>query len=612
MAERRGTADDTVVKAAEEYWHTLRRRLTSIDDVSPFSEPARIEEAHDIINTELDVLQHLTCFVQRQRNALNPTYKLPVEILARVFHFCALDDTPFWRRSTVRMYLPYYSLGWIRLTHVCHRWRTVALDNPGLWANLSFGIGPRWFEEMLARAKTRPLVFTRDKRFNSRYPALILRACLPRVQHFALSVHPDDLKTLMVLLTSPMPVLESFELLVADYKQWQQIMQLPADLFAGQAPRLRYLELCGGFAGQLPPLPELTHLELKTLKSTTVGHIFGSFEHLYNSLKNVPNLETLIIERRIAPQEADPAVFAHGPRLSLGRLRKVQIVGVAYECVGVLWQLPALPLADVAVTCLPLAHPYSSSSQDRFMTALNAYCDEFMADAHFFSAWASPCGGGIAIKLERCYRLEDPPQSSNASLGRKPSSRLRLHINTMSPTASFAGSLAYGISCRRIEILAIGGPHYAEDRWAPSQWFETFGHFVNVQHLCISHKVDVFGLFTALAAPMQGRTAGAGMLGGEDLFPRLQSILLCNLDLAQPTNHDGRVRNLSRLIRDSISTRQQSGHPLRSISLKNTTLAQSFLGPLVKLVSVYVVEPDTDDSAEPHFLPGGFPVDYTP
>ncbi|TFY70338.1 hypothetical protein EVG20_g2651 [Dentipellis fragilis] len=612
MAEGREIADDVVVKAAEDYWHTLRRRLTSIDGVSPFSEPARIEEAHGLINTELGILRHLTCFVQRQRNALSPTYKLPVEILARVFHFCVLNESPYTLPETTRLRTAPYSLGWIKLTHVCHRWRTVALENPGFWANLSFGIGPRWFEEMLARAKTRPLVFTRDKRFDSHYPASLLRPCLPRVQHFALSVHPDDLEALMDLLTDPMPLLEYFEILVADYKQWQQIMRLPADLFAGQAPRLRYLNLCGGFEGQLPPLPELVHLELKTLHSTTIGYIFGSFEHLYSSLKNVPNLETLIMERRIAPRETDPAVFAHGPRVSLDRLKKVQIVGVAYECVGVLSQLPSLPLADVAVTCLPVDHPYLSYDQDRFMATLNAYCEEFMGDAHFFSAWASPCSGGIAIKLERCYRPEDPEESSSVSLLPKPSSRLRLHINSMSPTVSYAGSLAYGLTCHHIETLAIGGPHYAKDRWAPSQWFETFGYFVNVQLLCISHAIDVYGLFTALAAPMKGITAGAGMLGGGDLFPRLQSILLCNLDLAHPTNHDGRVRNLSRLIRDSITTRQQSGHPLRSISLKNTTLAKSFLGPLVKLVSVYVVEPDTDDSAEPHFLPGGFPVDYTP
>src|SRR5712671_178684 len=87
-----------------------------------------------------------------QRNMLVPISILPAEILARIFHFSASSEQPYSR-----------SLGWIHVTHVCRRWRQIALDDSTLWTH--FSTSPRnkeWIAERLSRARNSPLVIELD------------------------------------------------------------------------------------------------------------------------------------------------------------------------------------------------------------------------------------------------------------------------------------------------------------------------------------------------------------------------------------------------------------------------------------------------------------------
>jgi len=78
------------------------------------------------------------------RNALLPISLLPPEILLRAFHLLALDELAFSGKQ---------NLGWIRVAHVCQRWRQVALDSPSLCVRISgTPTNIPWILEMLARA----------------------------------------------------------------------------------------------------------------------------------------------------------------------------------------------------------------------------------------------------------------------------------------------------------------------------------------------------------------------------------------------------------------------------------------------------------------------------
>ncbi|KAI0042526.1 hypothetical protein FA95DRAFT_1500023, partial [Auriscalpium vulgare] len=81
--------------------------------------------------------------------------RLPPELLAYIFALLASIDPP-------ELYtLPMNgSPGWLAATHVCQRWRRVALEDPTLWAaNISvpFPLGPRWADRFLSRAQDAPL-----------------------------------------------------------------------------------------------------------------------------------------------------------------------------------------------------------------------------------------------------------------------------------------------------------------------------------------------------------------------------------------------------------------------------------------------------------------------
>jgi len=84
-----------------------------------------------------------------QRNMLVPISILPAEILARIFHFSASSEQPYSR-----------SLGWVHVTHVCRRWRQIALDDPTLWTHFFFPYSRNEdrIAERLSRARNAPLV----------------------------------------------------------------------------------------------------------------------------------------------------------------------------------------------------------------------------------------------------------------------------------------------------------------------------------------------------------------------------------------------------------------------------------------------------------------------
>ncbi|KAI0041224.1 hypothetical protein FA95DRAFT_716283 [Auriscalpium vulgare] len=93
-------------------------------------------------------------------NTTIPIMRLPPEILTLIFHALSQIDEPCARQRSRHVKSTPPSLGWLAVTHVCQRWRCVALQDPSLWAAnimIPFAFDERWANTLLSRAQSMPL-----------------------------------------------------------------------------------------------------------------------------------------------------------------------------------------------------------------------------------------------------------------------------------------------------------------------------------------------------------------------------------------------------------------------------------------------------------------------
>ncbi|KZV72180.1 hypothetical protein PENSPDRAFT_683880 [Peniophora sp. CONT] len=141
------------------------------------------------------------------------TAHLPTETLCLIFCFSRItNNIPIFaqeRHSAAR------SLAWINLTHVCARWRKVALEDASLWTNIPTDLGGQWTETFLSRSKQLPITVHSTNAYNPR-PSVQKRleatisAHHTRIRTFT-SLNIECNSVLFQLLCRPWPVLEDLE-----------------------------------------------------------------------------------------------------------------------------------------------------------------------------------------------------------------------------------------------------------------------------------------------------------------------------------------------------------------------------------------------------------------
>ena len=168
------------------------------------------------------------------QNALAPILKLPLDLLTTIFLFFPAknftDESPTW----------------LRITHVCRRWREAAIGCALMWTNIMFD-PPPWTTIMLARSRGAPLVIEADvdDSLSGRTRSERVDLALAHSHHarvIRLRTPPSTANGLIFTLKNcPSPLLEVLELRIT-YRGPCYIRQ---DIFAGEAPRLRSLTLEG-------------------------------------------------------------------------------------------------------------------------------------------------------------------------------------------------------------------------------------------------------------------------------------------------------------------------------------------------------------------------------
>ncbi|KAH9941481.1 hypothetical protein B0H21DRAFT_546047 [Amylocystis lapponica] len=258
-------------------------------------------------------------------NSHSAVNELPNELLGLVF--AHVPSTSFPRHSDGLFTRDHYDPVWtfafaqvcelIPVTHVCRRWREVALGQSTLWNSIdaatSRGTGDAQ-GVLLKRSKSAPLnVYVRD--VEGRALQALFRSDGHRIRELGVCDIVDQPKVFSYL-DFPAPQLER---LMVRATEWAGLEVTPSTpiLFQGDAPRLRSLTLGSGCLSWLPGnhFGNLVHLCISLCRSATWRP-----SALLELLGRCPQLEEFILS------EFDSDVFyADLPKVTLARLRRLAL-----------------------------------------------------------------------------------------------------------------------------------------------------------------------------------------------------------------------------------------------------------------------------------------------
>ncbi|KAI0061499.1 hypothetical protein BV25DRAFT_762979 [Artomyces pyxidatus] len=266
--------------------------------------------------------------------ALSPAHpsRLPPEILVHIFSYLFAVRTDLSCYSTKHLQLAIEQSA--RVTHVCQRWREVALGAPLLWRNIIVPLkSEEWSRTIYNRAQLVPIVlfWLRQKEWSlapgqRQAPPLPIED-LARVEQLKLASYDGEADALAKLLRTPAPILEVAEVFC------QHVDMSPADLFAGHAPRLRslFLNQFPSFPWNSPILSNLVCLEIRNDRMNVAGH--ASPDSVLHALQKMPALEALALCNCLPKFPRDSAVL-EALIVVPSRLRLLELHGSLRDCVG--------------------------------------------------------------------------------------------------------------------------------------------------------------------------------------------------------------------------------------------------------------------------------------
>jgi hypothetical protein len=329
--------------------HTTTRSLPKISQhrMDP-SQPNSREYQQQAIDAEIKSLEESIRVLKYRRNALAPVSSLPTEVIDAIFLFSRVTVSG----SSATPGETTDPLAWLRVAHVCHRWREIALNQPLFWNHVNFTIlSSAGAAEIVARAKTAPLYL--EARVlgshwdDARYSAFQekLQVCVPRTCHLLISANQWNIRKTLDSLVSPAPALETLSLFSERLLQpWGQPLQpdIPETLFGGATPRLSCLQLRNCNISWKSPL--LKGLRILEIGSPMTG--LPSLPDWLDALDEMPHLKMLTLD-----EASSPTIFSfpfHVERtVTLPSLTNLKITDYPRSCAVALAHLD-LP----ALTCL--------------------------------------------------------------------------------------------------------------------------------------------------------------------------------------------------------------------------------------------------------------------
>ncbi|KAH9009852.1 hypothetical protein EDB83DRAFT_2531056 [Lactarius deliciosus] len=250
------------------------------------------------IDAEIKSLEASLQALRYRRNALAPISSLPTEVITTIFTYLhipvtlsafTLDEQTERSEHSARL----------RVAHVCHQWREIALNLPHLWNHVDFTVfSSAGAAEILSRAKRVPLYLEARVPFrlwdDTRFSALQkeLQDHVSHISHLSIRAEPFHFHGILKGLVLPAPTLKYLSLSGGEYdnRETGERAVVPDTLFDGSTPTLSYLELCNCDISWNPPLlGGLEYLYIHTLFERP------SLSVWLDALGQMPRLKTLAL-----------------------------------------------------------------------------------------------------------------------------------------------------------------------------------------------------------------------------------------------------------------------------------------------------------------------------
>ncbi|KAI0712571.1 hypothetical protein C8Q76DRAFT_797409 [Earliella scabrosa] len=277
----------------------------------------------DLLSMQMEIAE-IARTLRAQANMSVIASKVPVEVLVAIFNYCVVPlflDAPLGESGHTN------SRALIRATHVCRRWRAVAIATPALWTVIDNCWSVEQVEAWLNRSNTAPLsLFYREDMNGSgsrtRHPSMC--DTLRDTEYSRLRRLDVDAGSLGPLYTCPWylrrkaPMIECLTITsqpVPSTLDQEDVEDDAPFLFCSEA-RLKALAIIP-VTCWLPSntFPHLTHLKI-SISSISLEWLMHHFMRL---LSSAPLLQYLHVS------EADSLPPYPGPRVVLASLRQVSI-----------------------------------------------------------------------------------------------------------------------------------------------------------------------------------------------------------------------------------------------------------------------------------------------
>ncbi|EIW73992.1 hypothetical protein CONPUDRAFT_147961 [Coniophora puteana RWD-64-598 SS2] len=299
------------------------------------------------IATHVEVIRKL----YTRRNMLSPLCSFPAEVLSEIFTFCVpLSD--FVRIRSRQL---------LDLTHVCRRWREIALDFPRLWSSVDVGVlSKQLVLAMLERARESPIILevfvaptdhSRDlgcaddlELTNDLELLKTVFSRLHQICELSVDFPPSYARTLAEYLSSSTPILQELTLVAEPPVLVPLSQPLPDSM-----PRLDVLTLTScAFPWDSPIYGRLTQLHLACL----LDDLSPTPEELWITLQSATSLEVLTVDWCFGQLDAQPAAWDTPKLLDLPRIKYIRMDEAFLSYVNFFSRVRIPPYAHLSISSL--------------------------------------------------------------------------------------------------------------------------------------------------------------------------------------------------------------------------------------------------------------------